>query len=208
MLEAGPGATPHPGSQVLLEKRFPDYEAFRQRGGLRSTVLDKPIVYYDGGAFPFRDGEFDYVICSHVLEHVDNPQEFLQELVRVASRGYLEFPTVLYEYLYNFDEHLNLLGHRDRELLWMPKSETGLRKFQAIHQFLRKTLESGYDEMIKAMKEQFFIGFEWNGAIILRRVSEIEELIPDWNEIPVRVGAPERRSVLDRARNFWARLRG
>src|SRR5271165_3283545 len=126
VLEVGPGATPNPSSQIFLDKRFADSEAFRQRGGLPPVEFTKPVIYYDGGKFPFRDNEFDYVICSHVLEHTENPQAFLGELGRVAGRGYLEFPTIHYDYLYNFKEHVNLLLHKEGEILWMPKDQTPL----------------------------------------------------------------------------------
>jgi hypothetical protein len=62
VLEVGPGATPHPGSQIFLEKRFADFEAFRQRGGLPAIELNKPVIYYEGDSFPFGDHEFDYDI--------------------------------------------------------------------------------------------------------------------------------------------------
>ena len=39
VLEVGPGATPHPRSQMFLEKRFEGAEAVRQRGGLRNSKI-------------------------------------------------------------------------------------------------------------------------------------------------------------------------
>ena len=44
---------------------------------------------------PFKDKEFDYVILSHVLEHVPNINEFTQEVERIAKAGYIELPTKL-----------------------------------------------------------------------------------------------------------------
>lgn len=35
---------------------------------------------------PFREGEFDIVICTDVLEHLDNLHEVFKELVRVSKR--------------------------------------------------------------------------------------------------------------------------
>jgi SAM-dependent methyltransferase len=210
VLEIGPGATPHPGSHVFLEKRFPDFEAFRQRGGLPVVEFNKPVIYYDGDAFPFDDREFDYVICSHVLEHVEDPEKFLQELVRVAPRGYIEFPTVYYEYLYNFREHLNLVLHKDGELLWMPKCETRLCEFDPIQQFLRATLESGHDDMIQTMKESFFQGLEWSESIRAKRVNELSQLIPSMVELQERRVSAEthsrRRRVGDIWRSLWRRI--
>jgi SAM-dependent methyltransferase len=40
------------------------------------------------GRLPFRDGAFDVVVCSHVLEHIDDDRAAMQELARVvASSG-------------------------------------------------------------------------------------------------------------------------
>ena len=38
---------------------------------------------------PFKDKEFDYVILSHVLEHVPNLLEFKSELTRIGKSGYI-----------------------------------------------------------------------------------------------------------------------
>lgn len=207
VLEVGPGATPHPGSRIFLEKRFADFEAFRQRGGLPAIELNKPVIYYDGDRFPFGDREFDYVICSHVLEHVKDPEGFLQELSRVAPRGYIEFPTVYYEYLYNFREHLNLVVHKDGELLWMPKCETRLSEFDPIQQFLRAALEAGHDDMIQTMKESFFQGFEWSVSIRARRANELNELIPSVVEVQEHRARAEPQSRRGRFGETWRRLR-
>jgi hypothetical protein len=136
------------------------------------------VVYFDGGSFPFREKEFDYVICSHVLEHVDDIPLFVRELTRVASRGYLEFPTIYYEYLYSFNHHLNLLYYRNDELLWLPKQETQLNDFSPVQEFLRSTLTAGYDEVIRYQKDSFFQGFEWFDSIQEHRVISLSELVP------------------------------
>jgi len=44
-------------------------------------------VYYDGKTFPFEANSFDHAICNQVLEHVFNPNEFLQEINRVVRPG-------------------------------------------------------------------------------------------------------------------------
>ena len=41
------------------------------------------------------DKEFDYVVLSHVLEHVQNIKEFTSEVERIAKAGYIELPTKL-----------------------------------------------------------------------------------------------------------------
>ena len=57
---------------------------------------------------PFKDGEFDFVIASHVLEHVEDSYFFIKELERVSSKGYIEVPTILEDNLVfeNKNDHL------------------------------------------------------------------------------------------------------
>jgi len=44
-----------------------------------------------GGAYelPFRGDSFELVMCSEVLEHIDDPERALKELTRVASKHVL-----------------------------------------------------------------------------------------------------------------------
>ena len=42
---------------------------------------------------PFEDKEFDFIYCSHVLEHAEHPEKACLEIMRVAKRGYIEAPT-------------------------------------------------------------------------------------------------------------------
>lgn len=53
--------------------------------------IDSPVarahgvadLLYDGRRFPLADASFDGALCSQVLEHVFNPDEFLREIARV-----------------------------------------------------------------------------------------------------------------------------
>ena len=58
--------------------------------------------------FPFKDKEFDFVIASHVLEHVKDIKFFISELERISKKGYIELPTRLGDNLVfeNVTEHL------------------------------------------------------------------------------------------------------
>ena len=60
---------------------------------------------------PFKDKEFDYVILSHVLEHVPNLIEFISEIERISKSGYIELPTKLNDNLvFGCDE--DDIGHK------------------------------------------------------------------------------------------------
>lgn len=43
--------------------------------------------FYDGSHFPFETASFDSALCNQVLEHVFNPDDFLQEIARVLKPG-------------------------------------------------------------------------------------------------------------------------
>ena len=44
------------------------------------------LINADGQYIPFADGQFDYVSCLGSLEHYLNPQQGMQELLRVGKR--------------------------------------------------------------------------------------------------------------------------
>ena len=54
----------------------------------------------------------------------------LGEVCRVARGGYLEFPTVYYDYLYDFPEHVTGLLYRDGVIHWLPKAALGIPRFR------------------------------------------------------------------------------
>ena len=59
VLDIGPGADPHPRSNVLLEMAFADEAEYaNQFGHGRKLETDKQVVLYDGTTFPVADGEF------------------------------------------------------------------------------------------------------------------------------------------------------
>jgi SAM-dependent methyltransferase len=45
------------------------------------------IVSYDGKTLPFPDEHFDHIMCTEVLEHVEDPAVFVTELRRVLKDG-------------------------------------------------------------------------------------------------------------------------
>ncbi len=63
----------------------------RSRPGLDYLSADidgsQAMIAADVTALPFRDGEFDAILCSHVLEHVPDEAAALRELRRVLRPG-------------------------------------------------------------------------------------------------------------------------
>lgn len=53
----------------------------------------RPTILADACSLPFKDGLFEVVKASHVLEHLNNPSKALNEILRVATREIvLKFP--------------------------------------------------------------------------------------------------------------------
>src|SRR5690349_6167392 len=50
------------------------------------------IQVFDGYHLPYEDGEFDLLILSHVLEHVEYPRALLREIKRVSCYQVIEVP--------------------------------------------------------------------------------------------------------------------
>ena len=111
-----------------------------------------------------------------MIEHVDDVEFFCSEMFRVAKRGYIEYPTLYYEYLYNFSVHTQLINFNAGELRYLPKTEAGLQQFQPIHAMFNRALELGYSDLIEDMKNIMFQGFEWSSPFKVRKATGIEEL--------------------------------
>jgi SAM-dependent methyltransferase len=185
VLEIGPGADPHPRSDIFLELSLPgddDYAA--QFGHDRKLQTDKQVVFYDGTVFPFEDKEFDYVICSHVLEHVEDVPKFLSELFRVGKKGYIEYPLITYEYLHNIGAHLNYLKWNGSALYYMKKDGTPIHFFKPVQEFFFSTLVGGYNEFYKRLPEYFFEGFEWNKSFELKEGNDLSVFMDFENQVP------------------------
>lgn len=54
-----------------------------------TTDLNSPIadVKADICNLPFKDNEFDFIICNHVLEHIPDDTKAMMELYRILAPG-------------------------------------------------------------------------------------------------------------------------
>ena len=84
ILDIGCGFTAHKNASVIADiQDFSDY----YKGKKFIKIKEKKL--------PFKNKEFDFVIASHVIEHVDDFEFFIQELERISSKGYIELPSRL-----------------------------------------------------------------------------------------------------------------
>jgi len=92
VLDIGSGHMPFPFATHLADYAIED-SRYGRAGEPFEHVAGKPIIQCNIEKMPFADREFDFVYCSHVLEHTENPETACRELMRVAKRGYIEMPT-------------------------------------------------------------------------------------------------------------------
>lgn len=207
VLEIGPGGLPHPRSDVFLELEYDDsITEEMQRGFANKPEYNKPVHYYNGIRFPFSDKEFDYVICSHVLEHVEDIDVFISELFRISSKGYLEYPTIYYEYLYNFPVHINILKKRDNELLYIKKQNTHLFEFVSVQKLFYHSLEQEYFSLVNSLQPYMFEGFEWLAPFEVRKAGAISELTWETLHIPKYSQPTKKPSILRKLKNIISRI--
>jgi len=120
MLDVGCGDKPHWRADVLVD-RFPDDGHASQRNSGGAVVSVAPLFEASLESLPFRDASFDYVYCSHVLEHVENPTAALAEMQRVGKAGYIEVPFVGIQKIYDQESHLWMCDQSGRELIFTAK---------------------------------------------------------------------------------------
>jgi len=122
VLEVGGGHNPHPRSNVVVDKYT---DTNYHRSGDIKVLKNQTFMQADGENLPFKDKEFDYVICCQVLEHVEDPHRFLAEQFRVAKRGFMETPSLLGEYLFPRESHKWIIQEFDDTLYMVDKKKIG-----------------------------------------------------------------------------------
>ena len=84
ILDVGCGYRAHKSASVIADIQ-----------DLSNFYENKNFVKITEKKLPFKDKEFDFVIASHVIEHVEDFEFFIKELERISSKGYIELPSRL-----------------------------------------------------------------------------------------------------------------
>ncbi|WP_206078326.1 bifunctional 2-polyprenyl-6-hydroxyphenol methylase/3-demethylubiquinol 3-O-methyltransferase UbiG [Poseidonocella sp. HB161398] len=72
------------------------YAADFKEPDTRPEGVEFGLLDYETSRTVFEDDSFDFVVASHVIEHVQNPTVFFQELMRICKPGglaYIESPS-------------------------------------------------------------------------------------------------------------------
>jgi SAM-dependent methyltransferase len=81
-------------------------------GGVNADIVKHKdvsnfVLIKDVYNLPFRDHQFETVLSSHTIEHVDSPAKFYQELKRIGKRVSIVIPP-----LWDITAALNVFEHK------------------------------------------------------------------------------------------------
>jgi len=101
ILDIGCGYTAHPKATIICDVL-----------NLADYYVGKKFIQLTEKKLPFKDNQFDFVISSHIIEHVEDVPFFISELERISKKGYIELPTKLEDNLV-FENKTDHLWHTD-----------------------------------------------------------------------------------------------
>jgi 2-polyprenyl-3-methyl-5-hydroxy-6-metoxy-1,4-benzoquinol methylase len=164
VLDIGSGGDPFPMATHLADL----YEGETTHRTDRLVRDHRPLVICDIEETPFRDKEYDFVYCSHVLEHVNDPGKACREIMRIGKRGYIETPSRSSDIMFNFtrlkDHHkwfTNILGNT---IVFMEWSATQLRDMGSEYYFEQYHSEwnNEFQIYMRNNRQMFVNMFLWN----------------------------------------------
>lgn len=163
VLDVGCGGWPFKHATHLADK-YPETTTHRTESLARDH---RPFHQVDLEQLPFSDKSFDFVFCSHVLEHTDNPGTAMRELCRVGKRGYVEVPTRLSDVMFNFtrlENHHKWHGLvvKDTVILieWSDseRRELGNEFYNELH----SNYDNNFQRFFARNRDLFFASLHWN----------------------------------------------
>ena len=148
VLDIGCGFTAHEKANVVCDVQ-----------DLSNFYKDKKFVKLNDKKLPFSDKEFDFVIASHVIEHVEDVRFFIKELERVSFKGYIELPTPLEDNLVfeNKNDHIWHLEFNDIENKLLIK-----KKIQYIEPLITVSTAK---KLAKFFKQSLILELFWDNSI-------------------------------------------
>lgn len=170
VLEIGSGNNPNSRANILADRFLSNNS---ERGNFQ-LIIDRPILICDGYKLPFRDNSFDYVICSHILEHMEDPYSFAQEIMRVGKRGYIEVPSIYGERLFGWDFH-SWYCTLENGVLTMSRKKEGQRFGGFFHNLNKSQL--WFRRFLDEHNDRFYIRYEWEKEINL----SVNKFVPSSN---------------------------
>jgi Methyltransferase domain len=121
VVDVGSGHSPHFRAHVLVEKYMTDKTGHRI-GKFARRHASQIVCIADAERLPFCDRAIDFVIASHLFEHLSEPEMIAAEFSRAARGGYVECPSEWIERMFPFPSHLWYVSSLpDGSLRFVPK---------------------------------------------------------------------------------------
>ena len=176
ILDIGCGYTAHSNASTICDVQ-----------DLSNLYKNKHFVKLTSKILPFKDKEFDFVIASHVIEHVEDVEFFMKELQRVSSKGYIELPTILED---------NLVFENKKDHLWHMEFDDDKNQLIVSKkvQFLEPVLTvSSAKKFLKYFRQSLVIELFWENSI-------------EFNIIEKNLENYEKFSRISLTRKFFSKL--
>ncbi|MCL1491749.1 MAG: class I SAM-dependent methyltransferase [Pseudanabaena sp. Salubria-1] len=188
VLDIGSGGYPFPLATHLAD--FYEGETTHRKEELKRD--DRPFTVCNLELTPFADKEFDFVYCSHVLEHVDDPAQACEELMRIGKRGYIETPSKISDTMFNFTKipnhhkwHTQVLGNTLIFMEWKPSERRDLGTDYFFHQYHSKW-KNPFQDLMWNNRDLFVNMMLWEDTFNYIVISKDGEIIDSTKATIVR----------------------
>ncbi len=148
VLDIGCGYSAHKNASVICDIQ-----------DLSNFYDNKNFIRLENNILPFKDKEFDFVIASHVIEHVKDVKTFLSELERVSNKGYIELPTILED---------NLVFENKNDHIWHTEFDDDEKKINISNklQYIEPVLTvSSSKNFMKVFRQSLILELYWENSI-------------------------------------------
>ena len=182
VLDIGCGFRAHKNASVIAD--IQDFSDFYK---------EKKFIKINEKNLPFENKEFDFVISSHVIEHVEDFEFFVKELERISSKGYIELPSRLGD---------NLVFENENDHIWwfrfddVSNTIVASKKNQLIDPFITVSMAKLFEEVFR---ESFVIELAWEEKIDYK----IDNLIRQENAERISVFKLFRKYLSKKIRTFY-----
>ena len=159
ILDIGCGYRPHKLANVIA-----DVQDFS------NIYSEKEFVQIKDKNLPFKNKEFDFVIASHVIEHIEDFEFFIRELERISFKGYIELPSRLGD---------NLIFENATDHIWwftfddISNQIIASKRNQLIDPFMTVSMGKHFE---KVFRESFVIELAWENKIEYKIDNEIRQI--------------------------------
>lgn len=121
---------------------------------------------------PFDRDQFDYLYGLHLLEHVDYPEDVLDECLRIAKKGHIILTTEFAEILFGYVDHYWGFRRSGNTLQYRAKDNFKYGVFGDYFHCL--AVQPEYAKLFKSIGSHLLKGgIEWNGKKEIRVLDSV-----------------------------------